>query len=249
MKKFNVVEDNMLNEMAMEFVGGDSDAGERFFEIVKPKLESYANRQYSHLDKEDLAGEFMVEAMKACFEYAERYSETGKNIMGLIYTKCKQRLIDLGRQDDAEKRSSKMVIGYDENGDEIVENREVSLNAPIGEDGESEFGDRVAFDQLTIEEHAERNKNKTIMEKVVSEFVYSTKGRNALILPLIFQSEQQDWSNELLTSRIGEVLLSETGKEPTNASIRKAKSRALESFKKAILDGKLPSAMELEWDF
>ncbi|UKL30023.1 RNA polymerase sigma factor [Bacillus phage PK2] len=243
MKTFNQVEDQMLNEMAIEFVNGNEIAGEKFVEIVEPKLRNYARKQYSELEKEDLTQEFMVEAIKACYEYAERYQDTGKNILGLIYTKCKQRLIDLGRNDGAEKRSRKMTVGDD------VINREVSLQTPIGEDGDATMADKVAYDQKSVEDMVVDRLNEKTLKVVVKDFVGSTKGRNKEIVPLIYKANKNDWSTEKLNTAIAKVLKAETGKEPNNEAIRQAKSRAVKALRNAILDGKVTVSNQLEWEF
>jgi DNA-directed RNA polymerase specialized sigma24 family protein len=243
MKNFNKIEDTMLNEMAMEFVAGDETAGAKFVEVVEPKLRNFARKQYSELEKEDLTQEFMVEAIKACYEYADRYADSGKNIMGLVYTKCRQRLIDLGRNDGAEKRSRKIVVG-----DETI-NREISLQTPIGEDGESTMSDKIASDQRSVEEMVVDNLNKKTLETVVKDFVGSTKGRNKEIVPLVYKANKNDWSSDKLNSEIAKVLKAENGKEPNNDSIRKAKSRAVKALRDAILDGKVTVANQLEWEF
>jgi DNA-directed RNA polymerase specialized sigma24 family protein len=242
MKNFNKMEDQMLNEMAMEFVAGDELAGAKFVEVVEPKLRNFARKQYSELEKEDLTQEFMVEAIKACYEYADRYADTGKNIMGLIFTKCRQRLIDLGRGDGAEKRSRKMTIG------EETVSREISLQAKIGEDGESTMADKVASDQRSVEEMVIDSMNKTTLEKVVKDFSSSTKGRNGQIVPLVYKANKNDWSNEKLNDEIAKVLKAEKGTEPNSEAIRQAKSRAVKALRTAIIDGKVAVAMQLEWE-
>jgi DNA-directed RNA polymerase specialized sigma24 family protein len=248
MKNFNQVEDQMLNEMAVEFVAGNEVAGMKFVETVEPKLRNFARKQYSELEKEDLTQEFMVEAIKACYEYADRYADSGKNIMGLVYTKCRQRLIDLGRGDGAEKRSRKMRVGTDEYGEAIYENREMSLQSKVGEDGESTMIDKVAFDQKSVEDQVVDSLNETTLEKVVKDFVASTKGRNGQIVPLVYKANKDDWSTEQLNDSIAKVLKAEKGTEPNNEAIRQAKSRAVKALRNAIIDGKIAVAMQLEWE-
>lgn len=242
MKNFNQVEDKMLNELAVEYANGNVEAGERFMELVQPKLKNLAKKKHSELSKEDLTQEFLMESVKACYEYADRYSND-MNIMALIWKKCRQRHIDLGRGDGAEKRSKTMTIGDD------VVNRVKSLNAPVGPEGTTDLGERLAITQKSVEESLTDSLNKTVVERVVSEFVGSTKGRNGSIVALVYKSLKQDWTEDELKSEISKVLFNEKGVKPTDATIRKAKSRAMESIRKAILDGKIESVNALEWEF
>jgi hypothetical protein len=245
MKTFNKVEDKTLNELAVAFVGGDVDAGDKFMRIVEPKLRNYARKQYTGLELEDLTQEFLLVSVKMCYKFVEKYNDGKNNILGLIYTKCRQRLIDLGRGDQAEMRSSKMVVGYDEDGEAIYENREVSLQTQIGDDGDSTMADRVASDQLSVEDSVFASMDKAIMEKVVSDYAYVTKGRNGQIMPLIYKANIEDWSNEELDQEVANVLLSETGTEPKSDAIRQAKSRAIKSLRKSIESGKVVVDWEL----
>jgi hypothetical protein len=242
-KTFNQVEDQMLNDLAIAYANGDADAGNKFMEIVTPKLDNLARKKYSELEKEDLASEFYLVAVECCFKYAERYADTGKNVMGLIYTACKQRLIDLGRGDGAEKRSRKMKVGEDE-----FVNREVSLQAKIGEDGDSTMADKVASDQKSVEDQVIDSLNETTLEKVVKDFVSSTKGRNGLIVKLVYKANKNDWSSDQLNTAIAKVLKAETGKTASNDQIRQAKSRAVKALRKAIENGKIMVASQLEWE-
>jgi DNA-directed RNA polymerase specialized sigma24 family protein len=239
-----VNEDQMLNQLAVAFASGDQEAGAKFFEIVEPKLVNLARKKYSELPKEDLAQEFMEQAIIACYQYAERYADTGKNIMGLVYAKCKQRLIDLGRGDGAEKRSRKMKVGDDE-----FVNREVSLQSKVGEDGESTMSDKVASDQKSVEDQVIDSMNETTLEMVVKDFVSSTKGRNGQIVKLVYKANKFDWDTDQLNAKIAKVLEADTGKPANNDAIRQAKSRAVKALRNAILDGKVIVANQLEWEF
>lgn len=240
MKTFNLSAEQKtveqeLNVLAVAYANGDEFAGERFMVVVEPLLTAYARKKYSPIDKEDLAQEFMIEAIKACFDYAERYQSTGKNVLGLIYSKCQQRLIDLGRGTSSKKRS-------------LYKDREVSLQALVGEDGDMSMADRVGAEQKSVEAMVMDKFNETNLALVVEQFSSSTKGRNSQIVPLVYKATKDDWDSELLNSEISKVLEAETGTAPTSESIRQAKSRATKALRKAIENGNISLANSLEYD-
>jgi DNA-directed RNA polymerase specialized sigma24 family protein len=248
-KTFNVIEDQKLNALAVAYVNGDQEAGAEFVAIVEPKLKNFARKQYSELELEDLCQEFMVVAIEKCFDFVEKYNNGKNNIMGLIYTACRRHLIDLGRGDQAEMRNSRMVVGHDEDGEPIYENREVSLQTKVGDEGDSTMSDKVASDQKSVEDLVVDSLNETTLEKVVKDYTSHTKGRNGQIVPLVYKANKEGWENADLEDAIGKVLFAEKGVEPKPANIRKAKQRAIESLRDAILDGKVTASQQLEWEF
>lgn len=243
MKTYNKQEDKKLNALAIDYVGGKYEALEEFMDIVFPKLKRFAGKFYTFEDTEDLAQEFQIIAIEMTHKFVESYNDGSHNIMGLIYTACKRRMIDLGRRDKALKRASKVTIGDD------VISREVSIYASVAGDSDSTIEEFVQSEQDSIEEITEKKVNKKVLKQVVAEFVQCTKGRNAIIVPLIFEAHILEWETDYLNEQIADVLQTETGKEPTNEGIRQAKSRGLKAIRNAILDGKIPSANRLAWDF
>lgn len=240
MKTFNKVEDQKLNGLAIAFANGDQDAGNDFMEIVMPKLKGFAGKKYSELEKEDLLSEFYVEAVEACYEYADRYQETGQNVMGLIFTKCKQKHIDLGRKDGAEKRSKKIVVG-----EETIA-REVSFQAPLG-DQDNTLLDKIANEDKSLETQVFDKLNESSVESIVKQFSANTKGRNGKIIPVILQAYKEGWENSELDASIENILMEE-GASHTPASVRQAKTRALKKIRTDLIEGKVAS-LDVEWDF
>jgi DNA-directed RNA polymerase specialized sigma24 family protein len=242
-KTFNKVEDQMINELAVAYAGGNVEAGEKFAKVVEPLVKSYARGKYAgDMSKEDLVGEFLLVAVELTFTYAERY--VGKsNFMPLLYTACENKLKDFGRGASTQKRARTIQVG-----DETY-NREISLQAKVGEDGDSTMADLVADSQKSVEDQVIESFNEKTTEKVVKDFVRTTKGRNSQIVPLVYKANKQDWDNDKLNLEIAKVLKAEKGTEPSNDQIRQAKSRAMKALKNAILDGKVMFCNQLEWDF
>jgi DNA-directed RNA polymerase specialized sigma24 family protein len=236
MKKFNVNLDKELNVLAIAYAEGNQEAGEKFIEIVEPLMKKYASKQFSPMEKADLAQEFLLVAIEKAYDFAERYNDGKNNVLGLIYKACKNKLIDINKSFGAEKRS-------------LYKDREVSLQSLVGEDGDMSMTDRVGADQKSIEELVVENLNEITLKKVVKDFVASTKGRNSEIVPLIYKANKNDWTTELLNSAIAKVLKAETGAEPNNDAIRQAKSRAMKALRKSIEEGKISVASQLEFDF
>ncbi|MGG3561636.1 hypothetical protein ABES03_08530 [Neobacillus rhizosphaerae] len=235
MKKFNVNLDQEMNVLAVAFANGDAVAGNQFVEKVQPLLKKYASKMYSPMDKEDLAQEFMIVAIEKAYDFAERYNDGTNNVLGLIYTACKRKLIDINKAFGAEKRS-------------LYKDREISLQAMIGEDGDMTMAEKVCSDQKSVEDLVVEKLNEKTLAQVVKDFVASTKGRNSKIVPLIYKANKHDWDAELLNSAIAKVLKEETGAEANNDAIRQAKSRALKALKKSIECGNISVATQLEWE-
>lgn len=234
-KTFNVSVDLELNKLAVAYANGDELAGAKYMEIIEPLMTSYARKKYSTMEKEDLAQEFMLVAIKMAYQFNEKYNDGTNNVLGLIYKQCKNRLIDINKSNGAEKRS-------------LYKDREVSLQALVGEDGDMSMADRVGSEQKSVEDVVVEKFNETTMEKVVKDFAYNTKGRNGLIVPLIYKANKYDWDTELLNSEISKVLEAETGAVPNNDAIRQAKSRATKALRKAIEAGNIMVANQLEWE-
>lgn len=221
MRNFNKSQDNALNTLAVAYANGDHFAGEEFVAIVQPMLRKYAYKQASPMEKEDLAAEFMVVAIEKCHDFAERYNDGNNNVMGLIYTACKRKLIDINRMYGTEKRS-------------LYKDREVSLQALVGEDGDLSMSDKVSNEEKSVEETVIGAIIGQTVSDSVSDFIKVAKGRNAKIIPLVVQSFKNDWTPDELHAAIAEVLSSEDGKEPKPDAVRQAKSRALKAVRKAI---------------
>jgi DNA-directed RNA polymerase specialized sigma24 family protein len=236
MKKFNVNLDQKLNVLAVAFANGDQVAGNEFVEIVEPMLKSYARKQYSPMEKEDLVAEFMVVAVEKCFDFAERYNDGQNNVMGLIYTACKRKLIDINKSLGAEKRS-------------LYKDREVSLQALVGEEGDMSMSEKVGSDEKSVEDQVIEKVTSETVKKVVNEFVNMGKGRHSKIVDLVYKANRLGWSQELLNNEIAEVLKAEKGMEPKADAIRQAKSRAMKELRKALELGNIQYANQLSWNF
>jgi DNA-directed RNA polymerase specialized sigma24 family protein len=235
MRNFNKNQDQELNVLAVAYANGDQEAGAKFVEKVQPLMERYAKKQYSMIDKEDLSQEFMIVAIEKAVDFAERYNDGTNNVLGLIYTACKRKLIDINKAHGAEKRS-------------LYKDREISLQAMVGEEGDMSMSDKVGSDHKSVEDQVIDSINENVMSQVVKQFVGSTKGRNSKIVPLIYKSTVLSWTPELLNCEIAKLLEDETGKLPNNEAIRQAKSRALKALRKSIEEGKISVAGQLEWE-
>jgi DNA-directed RNA polymerase specialized sigma24 family protein len=235
MKNFNVNLDQEMNVLAVAFAEGDQVAGEKFVEKMEPLMKKFAFKQYSPMEKADLAQEFLLVAIEKAYDFAERYNDGTNNVLGLIYKSCRNKLIDINKSLGAVKRS-------------LYKDREVSLQAMVGDDGDMTMSDRVGSDEKSVEDQVIEKLNVKTVSDVVEQFSSSTKGRNGQIIPLIYKANQQDWSNELLNSAIAKVLKAENGKEPNNEAIRQAKSRAMKALRKSIEEGKISVAGQLEWE-
>jgi DNA-directed RNA polymerase specialized sigma24 family protein len=236
MRTFNVNLDQEMNVLAVTFAKGDQVAGEKFVAKVQPLLKKYASKMYSPIEKEDLVQEFMIVAIEKAYDFAERYNDGKNNVLGLIYTACKRKLIDINKANGAEKRS-------------LYKDREVSLQALVGEDGDMCMSEKVASEQKSVEDQVVEKFQEKSLSQVVKQFVGSTKGRNSLIVPLIYKANKFDWTQELLNYEISKILEAETGKQPNNDAIRQAKSRAMKALRKAIEAGNISFANQLEWNF
>lgn len=232
MKKFNKAFDMEMNELAVAYANGDQVAGEKFIEKVQPLMERYAAKQYSLIEGEDLAQEFLIVAIEKAIDFAERYNDGKNNVMGLIYKSCRNRLIDINKAEGAEKRS-------------LYKDREVSLQSLVGEDSDMSMSEKVADDQKSVEDQVLSAMESKHFAEVVEEYVSTTKGRNGKIVLLTYVATRQDWASELLNSEIEKVIEKETGKTPNAASVRQAKSRALKAFRKAIESGKIANQLGL----
>lgn len=243
MKTFNKNEDNMINELAVAFANGDIEAGDKFALVIEPKMTSYSRKKFAgDMSKEDLAGEFLLVAVELAYIYAERYIGKG-NFMAFLYKACDNKLIDLGRNSKAEKRSRTFQVGDE------THNREISLQTKIGEDGDSTMADKVAFDQKSVEDQVIDKLNENTVELVVKDFVSSTKGRNSKIVPLVYRANKEDWTAEELNEAIAEVLEDEKGIVPNNEAIRQAKSRAMKALRTSLIEGDIRVCNQLEWEF
>lgn len=226
MTTFNKELDKELNGLAVAFAEGDQIAGERYMEKIQPLLKRYAKRQYTKMELEDLEQEFMIVAVEKAFDFAERYNNGTNNVLGLVYKACRNRLIDINKSLGAEKRS-------------LYQDREVSLQSVVGEDGDMTMSEKVGGDEKTPEEQVMARVEENVMSQVVEKFAELTRGRNGAIVKLVYESLRNDWDSELLNNEIAEVLVKDTGVEPNNAAVRQAKSRALKAFRKSIEAGKL----------
>jgi DNA-directed RNA polymerase specialized sigma24 family protein len=234
MRTFNVNLDQDMNVLAVAFANGDQEAGAKFVEKIEPLMTKYAKKQYSPMEKEDLAQEFMLVAIQKAYDFAKRYNDGKNNVLGLIYTACKRRLIDINKALGAEKRS-------------LYKDREVSLQALVGEDGDMSMSEKVASEQKSVEDLVVEKLNEKALSGVVKDFVASTKGRNSKIVPLIYKANKDDWSEDQLKKAIAKVLEAETGTKPNNEAIRQAKSRAIKSLRKSIESGNISFANQLEF--
>lgn len=219
MRKLN---EELLNELAVGYVGGNEQAGEEFFNQFLPALKAYANKRSSGLplDAEDLFGEFQLVAMKAIQKYD---ISKGKNVSGLIYEMCKTRAIDLYR----ETQTAKRVDVIEHNGEFM--RRTMSI---FQEDSENfAFIDKVSNGDKPLDQQVIQTMESQEIQMVVRSFVSQAKGRNKQIVPLIYTAQVLDWEEDELQGRIGNVIEEMTGSYPSNAVIRKAKQRALEALK------------------
>lgn len=226
MKNTRQERDQELNELAIAYAGGNEEAGDQFASIVYPWMATYAKRRYSQMEKDELTQELMIEALKACKYYASRYAEQGGNVMGLVWSMCKQRHIDIGRHTSAQRRAEIVEVG------EEKMRRSSSLHTLEGGGEEGiELIERLSNGEKLVEEQAVEKEAKQALLEVVKDFTSRAKGRNKEIVPLIYTATQLDWEEEYLQDRIGDVIESQTGKYPNNATIRKAKSRAIDALK------------------
>ena len=222
-------QDIELNRLAVEYAGGSQEAGDKFFEIVLPILAKYARRTYSQVEKEVLTQELALEAMEACRQYGEKYHTAGGNVMGLVWTMCKRRVIDLGRFDNRQRRAE----WFEHAGDKV--NRTFSLFAQ--DENNSLLIDRVGNGEKSVEEVVFENQQKEELLDIVKEFTYRAKGRNKLIVPIVYTAVQLGWDEDYLQARIGDAIEDETGSYPSNAVIRKAKSRAINALRTFMEQG------------
>lgn len=241
-KTFNVAEDKFVNEVALGFARGNEEAGEQFGEIMKKKAETFVRNKFTgDLTKEDAVQELLMLSVELAFKYAERYE--GENFLQIFYTSARNKMIDITKGAKAQKRARVIEVG-----DEMF-NREVSLQVPTGDDGQFTFESFVAADQKSVEDQVLNGLNKTGVEQVVSEFVASTKGRNGKIIALVYAAHVDEWANDELNDEIAYVLEAEKGTAPNKEAVRQAKSRAIKALRNAMIDGKLTSANQVEWDF
>lgn len=240
MKTFNQVEDQMINEVVVAMVSGDSEAGDKFAEVVGKKMKRKAMKSFAgKTSKEDLEQDFMLKAL----EVAYKYNPESGNFMPILYKSIDHMLYDMNDYAHAQKRAKTFTVG-----DETF-SREVSFQAQVGEDGETTMADKIADTQKSVEDQVIDRLNEKTVDSIVKEFVASTKGRNGKIVGLVYKANKNDWENEELNQAIAKVLFDEKGVEPKPEAIRKAKSRAMKSMQEAILDGKVMLCNQLEWDF
>jgi DNA-directed RNA polymerase specialized sigma24 family protein len=237
-KKFDKALDQKLNKLAMRCATGCKDSEDTLFAVINPLLKRYAQGKATHLDKEDLHQEFMMVAIKQVQRYPELVQKNPDyHVLALIYGMCDNKLKDLGRAENAQKRATRI-----QDGDEI-ENRVFSLDAPQSTDDALSL--QFPSEDKSVEDQVSDSLNKDTMKDLVKEFVSCTKGRNATIVPLMYAGFQLGWENEELDMHVANVIFDETGKEPDNQVIRQAKSRALKAFRQAVESNKLQSANKL----
>lgn len=237
-KNFDQVTDQRLNELAVEYVGGNIEAGDEFFQVIDKKLESFSYRKHTNklgTTREDLFQDFRVIAFEMMEKFVDRYNDGTNNILGLIYTKCDQFVKDLYKSENKTQKRS------------LYKDREVSLQSLVGEDGDMSLSEKVSVDSKSVEDIVSDKLNADALNQIVSSFASQTKGRNGKIVPLIYKANVEDWDSEDLNNEIAIVLEAETGKAPKADAIRQAKSRAMKALKKSIEDG-MVFANQLEWE-
>lgn len=247
MTNFNVKEDQKMNQLAVDYARGDMEAGNDFIELVTPKLRSFAKTQKkktgTDMELEDIEQDFLMKAIEMTYKFEERYNDGKSNIMPIIYTSCRNKFQDdSDAQNLTQKRARKVEVG----GETV--NRVVSLSTPIGEDGNSTLMDVVSHEQVSVEDQVVNSRNEEKVSEVVEQFVGNAKGRNATIIPIIYTSTKENWSNDDTWDAISQVLEAEKGIVPSNATIRQAKSRALKAMRKSIEAGQVTLANQLEWE-
>lgn len=227
-KKFNVKADERLNKLAVEMANGKNKVAEtQFMEEVAPLMEKYARRLGNSAEtREELYQEFLILAWKCAVSFVERYNNGTNNVLGLIYTDCRRKAVDHSRKAKTQKRG-------------LYKNREISLQSNVGEEGDRTWGDMVASDEKDVLKQLLDQELSVNMGQAIKKFCELPNNRHNNVMKLVYVSESLGWTKEELADEIGKFLESETGNYPSNETIRKAKSRALKTFRKFVENGEI----------